>query len=104
MLEDPSSTYQNKSTSYGRLAATASRSPTTARSNGMINDLALPLGAETLSATSTITLAGNFATAFLFNSFLVPESLIGQILGKKGSTIREIQQLSGAKVVVSTRY
>lgn len=35
--------------------------------------------------------------------FLVPESLIGQVLGKKGSTIREIQQLSGAKVVVSAR-
>mmetsp|Transcript_1388 Transcript_1388/g.1393 ORF Transcript_1388/g.1393 Transcript_1388/m.1393 type:complete len:328 (+) Transcript_1388:167-1150(+) len=88
MLEDPSVTYQNKSTSYGRLLAGRSLG---SRVNGLpINDLSLPLGAETLSATSTITIA-------------VPEPLIGQILGKKGATIREIQQLSGAKVIVSAR-
>jgi hypothetical protein len=103
MLEDPSSTYQNKSTSYGRVL-TAGRTTGT-RSNGLaMNELSLPVGAETLSATSTITIAGlNPSCCDLDKPLAVPESLVGQILGKKGTTIREIQQLSGAKVVVSAR-
>jgi hypothetical protein len=57
MLEDPSSTYQNKSTSYGRVLSSGRTTGT--RSNGLaMNDLSLPVGAETLSATSTITIAG----------------------------------------------
>ena len=32
------------------------------------------------------------------------DSLIGFVLGKRGSVIIEIQQMSGAKVVVSPRY
>jgi hypothetical protein len=33
----------------------------------------------------------------------VPDSLIGNILGKRGAALREIMSLSGAKVVVSHR-
>lgn len=36
------------------------RPSTNSRSNGVaVNDLSLPIGAETLSATSTITIAGS---------------------------------------------
>jgi hypothetical protein len=34
----------------------------------------------------------------------VPDSLVGYILGKKGATMKEIQQRSGAKVMLSARY
>jgi hypothetical protein len=58
MLEDPTITYQNKTTTYGRVMG-AGRPSGNSRSNGIaMNDLSLPMGAETLSATSTITLAG----------------------------------------------
>lgn len=36
-------------------------------------------------------------------SLQVPDAIIGNILGKQGSTMREIMSLSGAKVVVSPR-
>lgn len=93
MMEDPLTTYHNKSTSYPRLfpgaklgEAVNSRVATAANMPG----LSLPTGAETLSATSTIEIA-------------VPNSLVGYILGKRGAMIREIQQISGAKVIVSKR-
>lgn len=95
LQEDANVGYQNKSTSYGR-------------SFGMHNDgmqhqqhqhqqqvapamrMSLPMGAETTSATSTITIN-------------VPDTIIGYVLGKRGAVIAEIQRLSGAKVVVSPR-
>jgi polyribonucleotide nucleotidyltransferase len=45
---------------------------------------------DDVAASSTITMA-------------VPELLIGNILGKNGSAIREIAFLSGAKISVSSR-
>ena len=36
-------------------------------------------------------------------TLLVPDSLIGNVLGKRGVTIREIMSLSGAKIAVSAR-
>lgn len=48
LQEDSAATYQNKSTSYTRQGAKLVS----------LGDMALPLGAETLSASSTITIAG----------------------------------------------
>jgi len=36
-------------------------------------------------------------------SLTVPDALVGNILGKQGSTMREIMSISGAKIVVSSR-
>eukprot|EP01035_Chromulina_nebulosa_P019131 gene19131-24967_t len=48
------------------------------------------VGAATISASTTITLA-------------VPDHLIGNIVGKQGVLLREIMSLSGAQVTVSNR-
>lgn len=45
---------------------------------------------DSINANTTITLT-------------VPDSLVGNILGKHGTTMREIMSLSGAKINVSTR-
>lgn len=81
MAEDPSTSYQNKTTSYGVMGN--STIVPSAR-------ISLPSGAETISATSTITMK-------------VPDTMVGNILGKRGAIMREIQQMSGARVVVSSR-
>ena len=81
MGEEPTSTYQNKTTSYGLGGS---------RMLSSLSAIPLPTGAETISATSTITM-------------LVPDSLVGHILGKRGAVMREIQQACGARVVVSSR-
>ena len=47
-------------------------------------------GVTDVSATTEITIN-------------VPDTLVGNILGRQGSTMREIMSLSGAKVVVSPR-
>jgi polyribonucleotide nucleotidyltransferase len=83
MAEDPSASYQNKTTSYGVMGMGGGRMMNSSR-------IALPSGAETVSATSTITMK-------------VPDTMVGHILGKRGATMREIQQMSGANVVLSNR-
>jgi len=54
------------------------------------NGNAAPAPAEDLISSTKITLT-------------VPDALIGNILGKQGSTMREIMSLSGAKITVSSR-
>lgn len=87
LQEDPLFTYNNKSTSYNRFKSSLGSR------DGPLSSFALqmPLGATTISCTSTIELA-------------VPDALVGYILGKRGSTILEIQAMSGAKVAISPRY
>eukprot|EP01041_Mallomonas_annulata_P007555 gene7555-15488_t len=83
LLEDATvGTYQNMTTSYSRMMNLA-------QSMGGVGGMPMPTG-EAMSAPTTIQME-------------VPDTLIGNILGKKGSTIAEIQSLSGAKVTVSPR-
>lgn len=88
LQEDPLITYQNKSTSYAKSNREDSSTLSTSSPFGF--SLQLPNGTETISAISTITMS-------------VPDALVGYILGKKGATITEIQNMSGAKVLVSSR-
>ena len=82
LLEDATvGTYQNMTTSYSRLTSLVSQSMGNA------------MGAISLGAGDTPTTI----------QMEIPDSLIGNILGKKGATIAEIQSLSGAKVTVSAR-
>lgn len=105
--EDSSIKYANKSTSYGRTFdmrpdMQSNQMPPSAHMN-------LPQGAETISATTTITMNGIAFNKILMSGitcifFLtVPDTIIGFVLGKRGSVIAEIQKMSGAKVVVSPR-
>ena len=55
-----------------------------------IGSIPLPRGVKILSATSTITMS-------------VPDSATGSIIGKKGSSLVDIQARSGAKVSVAPR-
>jgi RNA-binding protein Nova len=81
-------TYTSQIPSLMRIAA-----PNTAVRNGQgrPSRAQVPLadGADVVSSTK-ITLS-------------VPDSLVGNILGRQGSTLREIMSLSGAKVTVSNR-
>jgi predicted RNA-binding protein YlqC (UPF0109 family) len=91
LQEDPLFSYQNKSTSYNRSIKNSQGSGRDNVPAAFGLPMSLPLGAETLSASTTITLS-------------VPDQLVGYILGKRGVTIAEIQSMSGAKVVISPRY
>lgn len=90
LLEDATvGTYHNMSTSYSRVL------PMFHQQMAVSHDM-MGLGHEhngvsdTISASTTITMS-------------IADHLIGNILGKKGQTIAEIQSLSGAKVSVSPR-
>lgn len=92
--EEESSTYANKGTKYAAMTvAPRSRSDR----EGAIGDaspkrsILIPIkNSGSVPATTQI-------------SMTVPESLIGNIIGKQGSTLREMISLSGAKIEVSTR-
>lgn len=85
LLEDATvGTYHNMSTSYTRAL------PIFQMSNGYEGSGGGIAGSETVSASTTITMA-------------IPDSVIGNVLGKKGAGITEIQALSGAKVKISPR-
>lgn len=94
--EEESTFYANKGTKYvplalGRPSRSDSRDPLSAE--GSPRGRASPMMARSpvsVPATSQMTLT-------------VPESLIGNIIGKQGATLREMAQLSGAKIEVSVR-
>lgn len=95
LLEDSTvGTYQNMTTSYSRLNVDASMGMGMGVGMG-----AMQMGPggrgqgpvpDGFAATTTIHME-------------VPDDLVGNILGKRGVTIAEIQSLSGAKVSVSPR-
>lgn len=92
LLEDATvGTYHNMSTSYSRVLPLLQQQLAV---SGMTKDLGLAHDlngvSDTISASTTIQMA-------------IPDHLIGNILGKRGQTISEIQALSGAKVSVSAR-
>ena len=94
LLEDATvGSYQNMSASYSRSISLL----TLSQSMGGMNlggvtagQTAHAEGSEMLSQSTVIQMS-------------IPDNLIGNILGKKGNTIAEIQSLSGAKVTVSNR-
>lgn len=89
LLEDATvGTYQNMTTSYSRLNAEAAMGMGMAAMPMM--GVGRGMSPDSFTATTTIHME-------------VPDELIGNILGKRGATIAEIQSLSGAKVSVSPR-
>jgi len=87
MLEDEeASTYSNRSTRYYASASGVS---------GVRSARRAPVSDDAKATSSAST-----ETTITMN---VPDSLIGNIIGKNGSTLREMTSLSGAKIVISAR-
>lgn len=99
LLEDPDTAqYVTGGTKYPSLGSTeskvrgapaAARAPRSSRSLRTSRSLDSDV-AETLSASTTITIA-------------VPNAKIGNILGKQGVTLKEIITLSGANITISNK-
>eukprot|EP00607_Mallomonas_marina_P007992 CAMPEP_0182416566 /NCGR_PEP_ID=MMETSP1167-20130531/913_1 /TAXON_ID=2988 /ORGANISM="Mallomonas Sp, Strain CCMP3275" /LENGTH=325 /DNA_ID=CAMNT_0024589465 /DNA_START=35 /DNA_END=1012 /DNA_ORIENTATION=- len=85
LLEDATvGTYQNMTTSYSRFNAEVSLAAAAGALAGGSG------GPDGVTATTTIHME-------------VPDDMVGNLLGKRGATIAEIQSLSGAKVTVTPR-